>query len=395
MSEIDTVNATASGFVQVAVTITRGHSRREFLKRAAALAAITPTLQRPAPFETNIPALLRQFSVPGLAFALVENGVVTRAEGFGVKKIGAADAVTADTIFEAASLSKPVFAYLTLKLAELGRVDLDASIGSFFRQPDFVNDNTVDLITPRIVLSHQTGLPNWRPAQQPMTFRFKPGAGFGYSGESYVRLQRFVEKTTAQPLTSLAGEREFAPWNMDRSSYLWRAGFERLAAEGHDATGTVVRTRLWAYDPATSGMRMPPGVEPPPIFAVPNAAASLYTSARDYGRFLERLLAPPPADTVHLGRKWLDTMFTPASRVNESLTWGLGWGLARANGTDTFWHWGNNNVYQGFVAGSRAKRWGLVVLTNSANGLRLCRELFARAIGTEHPAFRWNLVIPQ
>jgi CubicO group peptidase (beta-lactamase class C family) len=228
-----------------------------------------------------------------------------------------------------------------------------------------------------------------------MTFRFKPGTGFGYSGEAYVRLQRFVEKTTGRSLVALADAAEFTPWHMDRSSYIWRAGFDALAAEGHDANGAVVRTRLWGYDPATSGMRLPPGVEPPPVMAVPNAAASLYTSARDYGRFLERLLAPPPADDVHLGAKWLDTMFAPASRVNDSLGWSLGWGLARAGGTDTFWHWGNNNVYQGFVAGSRERQWGLVVLTNSANGLKLCREIFTRALGAEHPAFKWNLVIPQ
>ena len=238
--------------------------RRAFLQQTVALVALArqATPERLATFEADLPALLKRFAVPGLAFALVENGTLARTSGLGVKKLGSPDLVTADTIFEAASLSKPPFAYLTLKLAERGRLDLDATIGPFFRQPDFVNDDTVDLITPRIVLSHQTGLPNWRAAQQPMTFRSKPGTAFGYSGEAYVRLQRAVEKATGQSLTALANDGEFTPWKMDHSSYIWREGFERLAAEGHDASGTVVRTRLWGYDPATSSMRLPAGVEP-------------------------------------------------------------------------------------------------------------------------------------
>lgn len=384
-------------------------TRRAFLQRAMALAAVPPhvfesvargTLRdrdtgTPAAFEADVPALLQRFGVPGLAFELVENGKIARMNGFGVKHAGEPAPVSADTIFEAASLSKPPFAYLTLRLAEAGRIHLDTSIGTFFRQPDFVDDDRVDLITPRVVLSHRTGLANWRPAQQPMTFQFTPGTAFSYSGEAYVRLQRFVERTATRSLTTLAEDAEFTPWMMDHSSYLWREGFERIAAEGHDATGTVVRTRLWGFDPATSPVRPLPGVEPPPIFALPNAAASLYTSAHDYGRFLERLLSPPAADDVHVNASSIAAMFRPVAHVNDELSWGLGWGLARAAGTHTFWHWGNNNVYQSFVVGSRERRWGLVVLTNSASGLKVCREVVNRALGADHPAFAWNAVIPR
>ena len=88
-------------------------------------------------------------------------------------------------------------------------------------------------------------------------------------------------------------------------------------------------------------------------------------------------------------------MFAPLSHPNDELSWGLGWGLATVAGADTFWQWGNNGVYRGFAIGSRARRWGAVILTNSANGLNLCREVVTRLLGIEHPAFRWNLVIPR
>ena len=222
----------------------RSADRREFLRRLAGLAVTapiighTPLRARPqSPARTGVrgdlawlaaevPLLLARLKVPGLAIALVENGAPLWSGGFGVKKAGEPALVTSDTVFEAASLSKPPFAYVVQKLAEEGRIDLDAGIGDFFRMPDFMNDPTVNAITPRIVLAHQTGLPNWR-GPQPATFRFKPGSDFSYSGESYVRLQRFVEKTTGMKLDELAAARILRPWQMARTAYLWRAGFDR------------------------------------------------------------------------------------------------------------------------------------------------------------------------
>jgi CubicO group peptidase (beta-lactamase class C family) len=395
----------SSKAAEVPVSECSPRDRRAFLRTCAV--ALAPSVfpralyQRPSAaskvtqaLEADMPGLLKQFGVPGLSMAVVENGAIARAAGFGVRKAGEPDPVTADTIFEAASLSKPPFAYLTLQLAELGRIDLDAGIGSFFRQPDFANEPSVDAITPRIVLSHRTGLMNWRPAQQPMKLLFPPGSQFGYSGEAYVRLQRFIEKATGTGLEPLLRTYALAPSRMEQSSYVWRPEYARVAAEGHNASGAPVRTRLWGFDAAAPpAMKLPPGVEGPPMFAIPNAAASLYTSANEYARFLSMLLVPPPADAVHLGARSLDAMFTPASHVNDEITWGLGWGLARVGGADSFWHWGNNGVYQGFVAGSRTRRWGAVVFTNSANGLKLCREVFGRLLGADHPAFRWSQVL--
>ena len=380
-------------------------SRRAFLHTVAA-SAIAPAIvplyrldrrktpaQRAAAVKRDLPALLEQFNVPGASIAIVDNGALDNVMAAGVRKAGETAVVSTDTIFEAASLSKGPFAYLVLKLAELGRIDLDTPIGEYFRQPDLTAEPRVDRITPRLVLSHQTGLPNWRPPREPMTLLFDPGTRFGYSGEAYVRLQRYVERTMAAPLTALSSDREFVPMQMAQSSYIWRDDFVGRTAEGHDASSNPVRTRLWGFRPSpTAG---PTDAEVPPMLAVPNAAASLCSTAVDYSHFLLRLVAPPAADQFHLGRASLDAMFTPLSHPNGDLSWGLGWGLATVDGADTFWQWGNNGVYRGFAIGSRARRWGAVILTNSANGLNLCREVVTRLLGVEHPAFRWNMVIPR
>jgi CubicO group peptidase (beta-lactamase class C family) len=383
-------------------------SRRAFLHTVAA-GAIAPAIvplwrldrgaqtssRRADGVEKDLASLVKQFSVPGASIAIVENGQLARTMAAGVRKAGDTAAVAGDTVFEAASLSKGPFAYLVLKLAELGRIDLDTPIGDYFRLPDLRDEPRVDRITPRLVLSHQTGLPNWRAAREPMRMSFDPGAGFAYSGEAYVRLQRYVERTMGASLTALSTEREFTPWRMARTSYIWRDDFAAIAADGHDGSGNAVRTRLWGFKSAPAATAAPAGPEPPPVTAIPNAAASLYSTAQDYGRFLERLVAPPAADQFHLGRAPLDAMFKAVSHPNSDLGWGLGWGLATVDGADTFWQWGNNGVYRGFVVGSRARRWGAVVFTNSANGLSLCREVVTRLLGVEHPAFRWNLVMPR
>jgi CubicO group peptidase (beta-lactamase class C family) len=135
-----------------------------------AISAVSPVLRAVSATRTQrvpgayqqldaaIPAWMAKFRVPGLAVAVVQRGQSTWAKGYGVKKAGTSGAVSADTVFEAGSLSKPVFAYLTLLLAEAGALDLDRSIGSWFRMPDFAADATVDAITPRIVARTPLGL---------------------------------------------------------------------------------------------------------------------------------------------------------------------------------------------------------------------------------------------
>lgn len=75
--------------------------------------------------------------------------------------------------------------------------------------------------------------------------------------------------------------------------------------------------------------------------------------------------------------------------MNYSLSWGLGSGLEHTNNGNFFWHWGDNIVFQNFVIASREQRNGVVILTNSANGLNICEEIVHKSIGGEHPAFRF------
>jgi CubicO group peptidase (beta-lactamase class C family) len=194
--------------------------------------------------ERDIPELMRKDGIPGLTIGVIREGKMAWVHGFGVKEINGGQAVTTETIFEAASLSKPVFAYGVLKLVEQGKLGLDVPLTTYLPKP-YVDDARLEKITARIVLSHRTGFPNWRDGDS-LPIYFTPGERFSYSGEGYVYLQRVVEKITAKPLNEYMKEAVFVPLGMTSSSYVWRAEFDALTATGHDDDGK----------PEKSGSRM-------------------------------------------------------------------------------------------------------------------------------------------
>ena len=138
----------------------------------------------------------------------------------------------AGTIFEAASLSKPVFAYLVLRLADRGEFDLDRPLSEMLEYPRLAHDERYKRITGRIVLSHGTGLPNW--GGEKLTLQFDPGTAYGYSGEGFVFLQKAIERVTGRSLEELARREVFQPLGMTRSSFVWQERFAGNAAYAKD-----------------------------------------------------------------------------------------------------------------------------------------------------------------
>jgi CubicO group peptidase (beta-lactamase class C family) len=206
----------------------------------------------------DIPRLLRVSDIPGLAVAVVQDGRVVWARGFGTRNDGARAPVDTGTIFEAASLSKPVFAYVALRLAGRGEIDLDRPLAEILEYPRLAHDDRYERITARMVLSHSTGLPNW--GGDTLTLRFDPGTDYSYSGEGFVFLQKAMERLTGRTLEELARREVFEPLGMTRSSYVWQ---ERLA-------GNVAYGRNWLWN-----------IAPVNRYPEANAAASLLTTAPD------------------------------------------------------------------------------------------------------------------
>lgn len=156
-------------------------------------------LQDPKPWKTliadlekQIPQLMEEALVPGLSLAIIQDGKLFWRRGFGVKDAASKNPVDNDTVFEAASTSKPVFAYAVMKLCEKGVMDLDTPLTKYTSERFLHGDPRLDLITARHVLSHTSGFPNFRSKEEPLAIHFTPGEKWSYSGEGYSYLQSVV-----------------------------------------------------------------------------------------------------------------------------------------------------------------------------------------------------------
>lgn len=345
------------------------------------LTALLPSCAEPrvpAPSATGVKPveilrLIETAGIPGLTLAEIRDGQIARVETYGVESVETGQPVTEETLFEAASLTKPVFAYLVLRLVERGELSLDRPLHELLQYERFAGVERARALTPRIVLSHRTGLPNW--GGEVLEFGFEPGSAFGYSGEGYVYLQRVVEAQTGLPLEELIAREVFEPLGMTHSQMTWSEEDPPRLAIGHDESGTP-------------RLRNPYGAE---------AAGSLLTTARDYARFALAMLTADGLEPSSVAAAWTPAIrmsgdergFARPEEVAGKVGWGLGWGIQEVDDERLVWHWGDNEVFHAFVALRPVDRSGIVYFANSSNGLAIARPLVGSVVGDIRPTFDW------
>jgi len=301
--------------------------------------------------------------IPGLSLAIIENAEVVVHLELGLKNAQNKDPIVADTLFEAASLSKPVFAYGVLKLVESDKLNLDTPLSEYLVYQDIKDDKRLEYITARMVLAHSSGFPNWRPKTESLKIHFQPGERFSYSGEGFLYLQRVVEHLSGLSLEEYMVKNVFIPLGMNHSTYKWVNNNEK--ASGHDVDGHPIESRK----------------------EIPqNAAFTLHTTSLDYAKFVIACLKD-----VGLKPETFIEMLKPQIVVHEgnSISWGLGWGLQRTTLDTSFWHWGDNEGFKSFVVGSKSRKQAIILFTNSSNGLSLISEVVQEYLGIPQPAFKW------
>jgi CubicO group peptidase (beta-lactamase class C family) len=361
---------------------------------------------RPSPeLLRSLPRMLELAAVPGLALGTVENGAVWNG-GFGRASNAQNAAVSKATVFEAVSLGKPVFAYAVLRLVDRGTLDLNRPLFDYLPIDDG-NNERMRRVTAAHVLSHSTGLPNWREQPGPLIPASEPGTTFSYSGEAYYYLQRVIESVTGRPFARLMREEVLDPLGMPESSYVWMPQFSADKAAGRDEHGTeadeygIIGRKTeeiaekwgkpltdWRYEDA---LRAVPLVNPAwpvlPLYLIPNAAGSLLTTVNDYTRFLTRLVARAPSPGLDLSSTIRAAMITPRTRLNRVLSWGLGWGIQRDQHGEVLWHWGANNSFRNFVLADPAGGRAVVVFTNSESGPKVYERVITAVTGHDQAAF--------
>lgn len=122
-----------------------------------------------------------------------------------------------------------------------------------------------------------------------------------------------------------------------------------------------------------------------PNFLLPNSAGSLITSIDQYSLFMSRLLKPH-GDALDISAASRREMFTTQTKINSSVSWGIGVGLESYAGRNHFWHWGDNGNFKAFMMGDIASGSGLVVFTNGQNGHKIWQRIVTESLGPDHPA---------
>ncbi|NQD36613.1 beta-lactamase family protein [Permianibacter sp. IMCC34836] len=386
--------------------------------RAVAPRAAMPW-QLDADFLADLPRLMRAYQVPGVAMATVHDGELTWCYHTGLANAETGAIVTGDSLFEAASLSKPVFAWLVLRLVDEQRLNLDQPLTSLLRPSWLANDPNCDRITARHVLCHSTGLVNWR--KQPLTEKlqpaFTPGTQIRYSGEAYFWLQLVVEQLMNASLETLAQRYLFAPAGMRDSSFAWDDALAARSVFGHAApdAGALVplppqgmraqwqlveslaRSRQkplgqWRYADAEQAYaaladKVPTDAVGWPGDLMANCAASLRCTAADYGRFLRVLMAMADAPKLSESSQQLYT----ETQIETRPDWSgktLGWNREQTRVGPVLYHGGNNaNQFKTFAIAEPTGGRALVVMTNGGGGSMVYQQIVRAATGRDLLAF--------
>ena len=336
--------------------------------------------------EFRLPA-----NVPGCSIAVVDDGQIAWAGGFGVREEGSGEAVTTGTLFQACSISKAVTAVAVLRLVEEQRIDLDEAVDRYlvsWHVP--AGDWDSSGVTVRRLLSHTAGInlpwsAGYYPEQEIPTLlevlngekpsnypaievAFTPGLKFEYSGGGYCILQQLLIDVMGKPFPELMRELVLDPLGMEQSTFeqplppgLWDS-----AARGHRAGGKRM----------AGGWRVYPEM----------ALGGLWTTSLDLcglGIELQRALAGH--ENTLLSKETVSMMLTPQADAGDRGAVGLGVFMEGGGEGRRFGHPGDNEGYTAYWSSLVERGQGVVIMTNSDEGWQAQGEM----LGMVEEAYAW------
>jgi CubicO group peptidase (beta-lactamase class C family) len=307
--------------------------------------------------DAQIESWLKENNVKTLGLGIIEGGELKQVKVFGEIKEGVS--APYNTIFNVASLAKPITSVVALRLVSLGKWKLDEPISNYWVDPDIKNDARSKKLTTRIILSHQTGFPNWRYLNKSnkLNFEFYPGTQYQYSGEGFEYLRKALESKFKKSLEQLARDFIFQPLNMEDTSYLWNDNsYTSRFAIGYDSTGKP-------YDTVKNKKV--------------NAADDLHTTVADYGNFLASILTGG-----NLSENVYQEMIKQQVKTKENKYFGLGFELYDlGNNEYAISHGGSDNGTQCLTFLLPKTKQGILIFTNSDVGYKLYNELLVYYLG--------------
>ena len=215
-----------------------------------------------------------------------------------------------------------------------------------------------------MILSHNSGLPNWRNSGEPIKTHFKPGSKYSYSGEGYFLLQLVVEYIMKQPIEKVMQDLVFKPLSMPHSTYMLKDPAQYTVTYGSDSKAI-----------------------PLPADETANVAHSFKTNATDYARFIIAI-----QNGKGLKKASLHDMLSPQIATDicqpGKVSWGLGFAIQHTQSGNAFFQWGKSPNASGYVIGFNDSKKAIVYFTNIANqGLRIGEKIVQETLNYQDPLF--------
>ena len=292
----------------------------------------------------------------GLDIAIIENASVTYHRTFGVTNAKINEKITENTLFEAASFSKPLFAYFVMKQVEKGIIDLDKPLCEYLPYPDIEYDERYKLITARIVLSHQSGFPNWRfnEPDNKLDIEFDPGTSFQYSGEGYQYLSKVLahlNNVHESKLDSIFQQEVAIPLEADYLTYNWNDSIAKYKAFGHKK-GNPTHNKPDKQDINGFG-----------------AAHSLHTNSINYSKFIIALLHREGLTPNNFDELLSEQVKVPENNIMRRVAgiteWSLGFAMQKSSNKLTYSHFGDNGHFTSYFNFYPETQSGIIIFSNS------------------------------
>ncbi len=310
---------------------------------------------------------MQQYDIPGLSFGVINEGklVFESYKGFANKE--QKKPITKQTLFESASISKPVFSAFVMLHVEKGLLDLDKPLFHYY-PAKYLDDPRYKKITARMALSHQTGWPNWRwdRKDHKLEFKHSPAEAYLYSGEGYQYLAetlRHIHGGSWQGLENAFQEWVAQPLNMKASTFIESYPVPDRKAHPYDKNSEAIDYQQLSDYKRNIGVYV--------------AAASLITNVEDFSKWMVSIMEGNLLSPEKQKEMLTAQIGTGQSLVTEVM-YTLGFFEMKLPGlVEVYGHGGNNHGFTGFFALNPDKKWGYVILTNSEYGEQLGAEALA------------------
>ena len=308
--------------------------------------------------RANTEQWLAQHRIPALGIGYIHDGKIQEATVYGNDKNGGS--YPANTVFNVASLTKPVTAMVALKLIDAGKWSLDEPVCTYWTDPDIAHDPRREQLTTRHILSHQSGFPNWRRDHPDgkLAFAFDPGTQYQYSGEGFEYLRKALERAFGKTLGRLADELIFQPLGMRDTRFVWDSTMDEARfAHWHKQDGTLYETQK-----NTSA----------------NGADDLLTTVGDYSRFMLYVL-----NGAELKDGLYREMISEQVRIKPRKYFGIGWWVDEGvdNGEHVLVHGGDDIGVHTIAFILPGSGRGLLIFTNCDNGTDIYMPVIEHYLG--------------